>query len=189
MATVAKRSPLTSATGILALLDHDNNTIREEALKLLYPIVDVFWAEIAQKVDVIEALSEEEKFGDCALAAAVASKCFYHLEDYDDALNLALGAGKYFDIDAKNQYVETMLARGVDRYIQCREGSEDDTPIDPRLEQIVERMFLRCFKDGSYKQALGIALARSSRPIKMGKNAKLGGSKVKNRTFSFCKIY
>ena len=58
--TVAKRSPLTSATGILALLDHDNNTIREEALKLLYPIVDVFWAEIAQKVDVIEALSEEE---------------------------------------------------------------------------------------------------------------------------------
>ena len=79
MATVAKRSPLTSATGILALLDHDNNTIREEALKLLYPIVDIFWAEIAQKVDVIEALSEEDKFGDCALAAAVASKVLLSL--------------------------------------------------------------------------------------------------------------
>ena len=35
------------------------------------------------------------------------------LEDYDDALNLALGAGKYFDIDAKNQYVETMLAMAL----------------------------------------------------------------------------
>ena len=158
MATVAKRLPISSANGILALLDNEDDRVRAKALQLLYPVVDTFWAEIAQKVDTIEALSELENFEFCELAAAVASKCFYHLEDYDDALNLALGAGKHFDIDAKTQYVETMLARGVDRYIQCREENDENSPLDPRLEKIVERMFQRCFNDGSYKQALGIAL-------------------------------
>ncbi|CAG0919675.1 unnamed protein product [Notodromas monacha] len=31
-------------------------------------------------------------------------------------------------------------------------------PVDPRLEQIVDRMFQRCFDHGQFKQALGIAL-------------------------------
>ena len=117
MATVAKRSPLTSATGILALLDHDNNTIREEALKLLYPIVDVFWAEIAQKVDVIEALSEEEKFGDRACRCGCVEVLLSLGASTMLNLPLALEAFRY---RCQNQYVETMLARGVDRYIQCR---------------------------------------------------------------------
>jgi 26S proteasome regulatory subunit N2 len=35
---------------------------------------------------------------------------------------------------------------------------DPDEPIDPRLEQIVDRMFQRCFDHGQYKQAMGIAL-------------------------------
>jgi 26S proteasome regulatory subunit N2 len=138
-------------------LDDEDNRIRAKALKILHPLVDTFWVEIAEKVETIEILSESEDFEDRELAAAVASKCFYHLEDYDVALNLALGAGGHFDINAKTQYVETMLARGVDRYIQIQNDGEG-ADADERLGKIMEKMFERCFTDGSYKQALGIAL-------------------------------
>ena len=73
MATVAKRLPISSANGILALLDNEDDRVRAKALQLLYPVVDTFWAEIAQKVDTIEALSELENFEFCELAAAVAA--------------------------------------------------------------------------------------------------------------------
>lgn len=35
---------------------------------------------------------------------------------------------------------------------------EDQKAIDPRLEAVVDRMLLRCFEDGQFKQALGIAI-------------------------------
>ena len=41
-------------------------------------------AEIADFIEKIESLSEDEGFRHKELAAAVASRCFYHLEDYDD---------------------------------------------------------------------------------------------------------
>ena len=43
------------------------------------------------------------------LAASVASKCYYHLEDYSQALRLALAAGPFFDVTARTQYVETSV--------------------------------------------------------------------------------
>jgi len=125
----------------------------------------------------------------------VASKVFYHLEELDDALKYALGAGQLFDVAQKSEYVETLVAKCIDEYIRIRvlkttnsaaggenavgvatgaveEKSGDAVTatassssttaslvsIDPRLEAIVERMFERCYHDGKYKQALGIAL-------------------------------
>ena len=38
------------------------------------------------------------------------------------------------------------------------EGKLPEGDIDPRLQAIVERMFQRCYADGEYKQALGIAV-------------------------------
>ncbi len=35
---------------------------------------------------------------------------------------------------------------------------QKDENIDPRLTDIVERMFARCYRDGEYKQAIGIAM-------------------------------
>ena len=45
------------------------------------------------------------------LAALVASKVYYHLGEYDDALAFALGAGKLFDTTAKSDYVETVVCK------------------------------------------------------------------------------
>lgn len=54
-----------------------------------------------------------------------------------------------------------LSAKCIDHYTKLRIYNAENTdqkPIDPRLEAIVNRMFQRCFQDGQYKQAVGIAL-------------------------------
>ena len=36
---------------------------------------------------------------------------YFHLNEFDEALTFALGAGKLFDLSAKTEYVETMIGR------------------------------------------------------------------------------
>jgi len=83
------------------------------------------------------------------------SKVYFHLGSFDEALQFALAAGPLFDLSHRNEYVETILAKCLDRYTKLRLKEED---IDPRLESIVNKMFEQCFNDKQYKQALGIAL-------------------------------
>ncbi len=80
-------------------------------MEKLHNIVDHFWAEIADAVPLIESLAEDASFPQRELAASLASKCFFHLEEYSDALRLALSAGKYFDVNCKSQYVETLIGK------------------------------------------------------------------------------
>ncbi|KAF0686226.1 Aste57867_21931 [Aphanomyces stellatus] len=148
---------LHEASGILALLDEQDDIIRAHALQKLHEVVDHFWAEIADAVPLIESLSEEVAFSHRELAASVASKCFFHLEEYQDALRLALGAGKYFDVNVHSQYTETIIATCIDEYIAIRTNGEAKA-VDPRMQIIVEQMFDRCFAAGTFKQALGVAL-------------------------------
>lgn len=131
----------------------------------MHDVVDQHWAEVAAVVPLIEELSEDELFPARELAAAVASKCFFHLEEYSDALRLALGAGKYFDVSAKTEYVSTMVSKCIDQYTAQRTAAVsvvdeelEEEEMDPRMEGIVERMFERCYADGEYTQAMGIAL-------------------------------
>lgn len=106
-------------------------------------------------------LHEDKGFAQSNLAGLVASKVFYHLGEFEDALTYALGAGDLFDVNARTEYVETMIAKCIDFYIQQRVAlidSNDAKPVDARLEGIVNRMIQRCLDDGQYRQALGIAL-------------------------------
>ena len=170
---------LSSAAGMLAMLDSTDNRVRTAALTRLYPVVDTFWSEIQQSLLTLEELSEDISFNSHALASAVASKCFYHMEEYNDALRHALSSGKYFDTSIKSQYMDKMLSCCIDRYIKKRNsqsanakdpGTASSAPVDDddeeefseefaaQLAAIVESMFRRCFADGSFEQALGIAL-------------------------------
>jgi len=48
------------------------------------------------------------------------------------------------------------LAKCIDKYISLRvkqyEDPTSNTQIDPRLQDVVERMFQRCYDDGEFKQ-------------------------------------
>ena len=82
----------------------------------------------------------------------MASKVYYHLGSYDDALLFALGAADRFDVAERSEYVEMMIARCVDNYTEQRADPDRAKAVDPRLEAIVDKMFARCFADGEYKQ-------------------------------------
>ena len=144
-----------SFKGLLALLEEDEAELQKHALRQLLEIVDHHWAEIANSVPLIEAISEDPNFSERELAAAVASRCFFHLEEYNDALRLALGAGPHFDVSAppssrsaaENQYVDTMISKCIDKYVELRAENDDDGAASA-YASIVERMLERCYADG-----------------------------------------
>ncbi|XP_016399541.1 26S proteasome non-ATPase regulatory subunit 1-like [Sinocyclocheilus rhinocerous] len=155
---------ITSAAGIISLLDEDEPQLKEFALHKLNSIVNDFWAEISESVDKIEVLYEDETFCSREFAALVASKVFYHLGAFEESLNYALGAGDLFNVSDNSEYVETIIAKCIDHYTKLRVENaelpedEEKKSIDPRLEGIVNKMFQRCLGDHMYKQAIGIAL-------------------------------
>jgi len=124
--------------------------------------VDEFWPEISEAIQKIEFLHEDKTFAQQSLAALVASKVYYHLGSYADSLQYALGASELFDVNARNEYVETIIAKCIDHYTKLRveaaENLSSPPAMDMRLEGIVNRMFQRCLDDHQYKQALGLAL-------------------------------
>mmetsp|Transcript_451 Transcript_451/g.1081 ORF Transcript_451/g.1081 Transcript_451/m.1081 type:complete len:954 (+) Transcript_451:346-3207(+) len=146
---------MNSVSGLLSLLDEEDLKLQAYALEKLLAVLDEHWAEVADSLDTIETLSEDETFPHQKLAAYVASKTFYHLEEYDDALRLALSAGDFFDVGSSGEYEVTIVGKCIEQYIALR--SEDAT-VDAKLERIVEGMFEKCYSLGNFSQALGIAL-------------------------------
>lgn len=137
-----------------------NPLLQVRALQKLHQIIDLHWAEICESLPRIEALSEDPSFPAADLASAVASKCFYHLQEYNDALRLALSAGQYLNIAERNEYIETIITKCIDEYKSLRNAqlASATVVIDARMEAIIEQMFLRCYADHCYEQCLGIAL-------------------------------
>lgn len=81
---------------------------------------------------------------------------------FEDSLTYALGAGNLFDVNARSEYIDTIIAKAIDFYTQQRiahiENAKNAKPIDPQLEAIVNKMIQRCLDDGQSRQAFGIAL-------------------------------
>jgi hypothetical protein len=58
-----------------------------------------------------EALYEDESFPERELAALVAAKVYYQLQEYNESMVFALGAGKLFDIHKAAEFEETILGK------------------------------------------------------------------------------
>ena len=158
---------VSSAGALVALLDNADPSLQVFALKRLNDIVDTDWPDISDDVTAIEVLYEDDGFQERELAALVASKVYYHLGDYAQSTHFALGAGGLFDVDRKDEYVETIISHCVDTWIEynvaarANVGQEKATKMskpDARLASVVDRMLQRCYDDREYKQAIGIAL-------------------------------
>ena len=154
-----------SASSVLSMLTDEDPNVVSVALRKLNRIVDLYWAEISEHVSLIEELSEDADFPERGLASFLASKCFFHLEEYDDALRQALCAGDLFDVSERSEYVSAMISRCIDAYIRARcasgEGSSEEEKAALELMEshgtevlsIMDRMFARCFADGEFTQA------------------------------------
>lgn len=159
---------MTSARGILALLDDTAPELQSYSLRKLNGpsgykdvgnrsmlVVESFWHEIDDHLPRLETLYEDNNFPDRKLAALVASKVHFYLSSYDLAMTYALGAEDLFDITEKSSYVQKIIDTCIDTYVNQRVSGDK---IDSRMEGIVNRMFLKCFEDKQFKQAMGIAI-------------------------------
>ncbi|KAK4742959.1 hypothetical protein SAY87_000960 [Trapa incisa] len=155
---MAVATMVSSAGGLLAMLNESHPRLKLYALSNLNKCVDYYWPEISTSVPIIESLYEDEEFDQHQreLAALLVSKVFYYLGELNDSLSYALGAGSLFDVSEESDYSNTLLAKAIDEYasLKCKAADE----IDPRLEAIVERMLDKCINDGKFQQAMGIAI-------------------------------
>ena len=158
---------VSSAKGFLSLLDEPVDELTLFSLKALASIVHTFWADIADSLPKIIALTTRPQFPHREEAFLLASKVYYHLNNMEQSLKCALGAGKLIDVTQSDQdeYLLTLIRHSIDTYIHLRQqqvesGSMNNEipPIDERLEKIVLSMFDKCFRDNEYKQVLGIAI-------------------------------
>ena len=159
--------PLTTATGILAMLDEKDAKLKGYALKCMNRLMEEYWPEFAEseyirKVEIFHesnAYPAEER----QLAALVAAKIYFNLNSLDQALHCALGAGNSLDLSERSEFVRTILSYCIDMYVKQRQESNerkqgDGPATDPRLEKLVNRLIQQCIEHHQYKQAMGMFL-------------------------------
>lgn len=146
---------LSSAGGLIALLEEPENDLKKYALEKLNAMVDDFWAEISDSIQILEELSESADFPFHKLASLVTSKVYYHLGELEQSLKRALAAEEEFDVNVKTLYVTIIIEQSIDLYTRNQQAG---TLSEDNLVSIVNRMFDRCLERGAVKQVLGIAL-------------------------------
>ncbi|KAL5115961.1 proteasome regulatory particle base subunit [Pleosporales sp. CAS-2024a] len=120
---------LTSAAGIVGFLAEPDPALRSFALRRLNDEIDLLWPEVAGSVSQIEALYEDDSFPERELAALVAAKVYYQLQEYNESMVFALGAGKLFDIHKAAEFEETIMAKCLDTYIALSAMHNPATPV------------------------------------------------------------
>lgn len=75
-----------------------------------------------------------------------ADQIFYNKEEYEHALDYALQAGEYLNIRARDQFVDKIIARAIERYrvLQVHNHSAKETErltVNPDLEHLVNEIF------------------------------------------------
>lgn len=143
------------AQSLVTLLEEPDEAVQAQAVQGLAEVVDTQWSEVAQALPTLEALAEDASFGCAHLASLLAAKVLYHLDELAEALPYALAAGTAFDVSQSDDFTTAVLSHAIDEYTAARSRSES---VSERLENVVERLFERCFQDGTLKQAVGIAL-------------------------------
>ncbi|PIB01903.1 26S proteasome non-ATPase regulatory subunit 1 [Cercospora beticola] len=121
---------LTSAAGLVGFLTEQDQELQAFALERLNDEVDSVWTEVSGSIGTIEALYEDENFSHRELAALVLSKVYYQLQEYDESMVFALGAGKLFDWKSQDagEYEETIVAKCIDTYISLCALHNPPTP-------------------------------------------------------------
>ena len=119
---------LTSAAGIVGFLLEPDPELQIFALRKLNEEIDSLWTEVAGSVGEIEALYEDESFPERELAALVAAKVYYNLQEYNESMVFALGAGKLFNLDYDGEFEDTIISKCVDTYIALSAMHNPATP-------------------------------------------------------------
>lgn len=151
---------LVSAAPYIALLSEQDASLKLYALSSLNEVVDQLWAEIANNLQDLEDLYDDQLFEKRALAALVISKVYYNLGDFEALVKYGLRAENEFDFNEKSQYIETIVSQCINIYLAEAKKRYLGEPyeINPQLVSIFEKMVTKCVAANELKLAVGIAL-------------------------------
>ena len=154
---------INTATSFLALLQEDDIQMKSLALDKIDLLVDQHWPEISDYIRLFKDYYEKNIIPDKQkLLALILSKLYYNLEDYTSSVEWALKSGDKFNINENSLYVNTILKKMLDEYIQIRKHNffnrENLKQIDNRIAMIIENVFNNCLKDNRLYQALGFCV-------------------------------
>ena len=122
---------LTSAVGVVGFLSEPDPELQIFALRKLNEEIDSLWTEVVGSVGEVEALYEDPQFPERELAALVASKVYYNLQEYNESMVFALGAGKLFDLNHQGEYEDTIISKCVDTYIALSDAAPPNESNQP----------------------------------------------------------
>ena len=150
------------ANSFLALLQEDDIQMKSIALEKINLLIDEHWPEISDYIRLFKEYYEKDSIPNKQkLLALILSKLYYNLEDYTQAVDWALKSEDSFDIKEKSLYVNTILKKMLDKYIEKRKynffNKDNLKPIDKRINAIIENVFNNCLKD-RLCQALGFCI-------------------------------
>lgn len=152
---------LNTASYYLAYLKEEDTELKSFALNRINQLIDINWAEISDFIKDFELLYQSNVMDqENGLIALILSKIFYNLEDYESAIEWALQADNFLNLSEKSQFVTTILRKIIEKYISQRKNNffnEDKIEIDPRIQNIVERIFSRCILLKEINQAIGFS--------------------------------
>ena len=117
---------LSSAAGVVGFLLERDYELQAFALRKLNEEINSLWTEVVGYVGEVEALYEDPHFPERELAALVASKVYYNLQEYNESMIFALGAGELFDLDREGEYEETIISKCIDTYIALSEDASSN---------------------------------------------------------------
>ena len=129
--------------------------------------MDATWHEVAEALPLLEELAESDDAAARPLAAAVASRVYFHLEEPRQALRLALESGRRFEDD--DAYGRAMTDEAIAEYVRLRRGEPSEELNVDQLNELVSARFERCYEQSQYESALGVAF--ESREVRRVKEA------------------
>eukprot|EP00667_Euglena_gracilis_P003081 EG_transcript_3086 len=124
---------------VIESLREADSQIQTFALKHINSQVTEIWSQASLLLGTIEQLYEEPAFPSRELAALVASKIYYHLAVYEDALHFALRAGPLFDISETSDYVCCIVGKCLDKYTKLKQAGESpEVPLEKLYNAVVD---------------------------------------------------
>jgi len=168
----------------ICCLQEPDPQIQSYALKYINNQVTKSWSQTSLLLGSIEQLYEDPVFPNRELAALVASKIYYHLAVYDDALQFALLSGPLFDVAESSDYVGCVVGKCLDRYTRLKlAGEAPGAPLEKLYNAVLDAW--SASKDyGRLKEVVGLTLSSRrldllERVLRQGLASEHGGALLK----------
>ncbi|KAL1305251.1 hypothetical protein AAFC00_002166 [Neodothiora populina] len=161
---------VSSAAGLVGFLSEPDHALQVFALERLNEDIDNIWTEVSASIGQIEALYEDESFPARELAALVAAKVYYQLQEYNESMVFALGAGKLFNLDKQGEFEETIVAKCIDTYISLSAMHNPPAPASSAGQAAVDLGFTPSAGKGNSAASMNATtttpFSQSSQPSK-----------------------